>query len=182
MNWSPIHPIPHMILDLEYFHWILDIMSMMNYSEYIRTAISITCDPCAVHMSMVSFLFSDCCGCSQECCRDSSRLCRSTLSPKICSLLNTSQTTCSCDSFVALSICHFCQSSIIGDCCRLSSTPWNWCHASLSTLHLPPPNWSGLSFWSADRGPPPAALLFLHCVSCSAHFSSLCFEWNRKIW
>ena len=104
---------------------LLHITLLVNLSDYIQTSISIKYDPCAVRIFALNLLFGDCCDCSHAFCRDSSRLCRSTLASMICNLLNTSQTTCSCDSLAALSSCHFCQSSIVGDPWSLISMPWN---------------------------------------------------------
>ena len=131
----------------------------------------------AVRIVMVGLLFSDCCGCSQELCRDSSRLRRSTLSSMTCNLLSTSHTTCSCSSFVALSCCHFCQSPVFGD---FWSLRWNWSCASASRSPPLPSNWPELIYRSVDRRLPPVALPLQRCDGCPSHLNSFCCEWNTN--
>ena len=163
----------HIMMYLHTHHYRrFDITSMTNFNENIQTSISIKYDPFGVRIFMAILLFGDWSK-LQTLSRDSSKVCRSTLSSRICSLLNTRGTSCSCKHLASLS--HICRSSIVCDCCSSSSTPRNW-SASPSTSPPLPRNWCGLPSRSAERRPTSDAMRIQRCFSYSAALWSPGFE------
>ena len=70
-------------------------------------------------------------GCPQAINKACSTFCMVTLSPAVRMSSNTTQTSCRCDNFLVVSRSHWDHLTVVGDCCNVSSIPWNWSCASL---------------------------------------------------